>query len=271
VAYTLPAGYSPVCIAPGDYNNDGKVDLAVPLVSTDEVAVYLGNGDGTFQAPIITTATLPNGDTFADAGCAAADFNGDGKKDLAAWGGGAVYVLEGEGNGSFNATAYSVPATNGQFPQLFVGDYNGDGRADIATNGPGYGGSTSTVNVFYGNDDFTFNETTPITFTGYMEIGSGDLNSDGITDLYGIANNYSGTVQLGAFYGTKSDTFDSYWTDTPTFNYPQISMGYCPTRFGLKADTYGDLMVDAGLLSCRSDGAVQAKLRNELRAGSARS
>jgi hypothetical protein len=55
------------------------------------------------------------------------------------------------------------------------------------------------------------------------------------------------------------------------FNYPQISMGYCPTRFGLKADTYGDLMVDAGLLSCRSDGAVQAKLRNELRAGSARS
>lgn len=214
VAYALPAGYSPVCIAPGDYNNDGKVDLAVPLAGTNQIAVYLGNGNGAFQSPILSTVSLPNSDNFNDAGCAAADFNADGHIDLAAWGYGGLYVLQGEGNGSFNAIAYSLPATIGDWPQLFVGDYNGDGKADIAT-GPGETGGTNTINVYYGNGDFTFNQTTVYTFTGNIMIGSGDLNSDGITDLYAIANGSNGT-QLGVFYGTKSETFNSYWIDAPT-------------------------------------------------------
>jgi hypothetical protein len=216
VAYALPAGYSPVCIAPGDYNNDGKVDLAVPLNGTDQIAVYLGNGNGTFQSPILSTVNLPNGDTFNDAGCAAADFNADGDTDFAAWGNAEFYVFQGEGNGSFNASAYPVPVSSQNWPQLFVGDYNGDGKADIAVNVPGYGGNASTIYVLYGNNDFTFNQTTPYTFDGDMIIGSGDLNGDGITDLYAIANESNGTVQLGVFYGTNSETFNSYWIDAPT-------------------------------------------------------
>ncbi len=220
VAYAIPVGYSPTCIAPGDYDNDGKVDLAVPLNGTEEVAVYLGNGDGTFQSPILSTVDLPNGDTFNDAGCAAADFNGDGKIDLAAWGGAGVYVLQGKGNGSFNATAYPVPSTNGNggdgnWPQLFVGDYNGDGKADIAT-APGESQGPSAIDVFYGNGDFTFNQTIPYTYSGGIMIGSGDLNSDGITDLYAVVNSTSaGAQQLGVFYGTHLGTFNSYLYDVP--------------------------------------------------------
>jgi len=216
VAYALPAGYSPVCIASGDFNNDGKVDLAVPMDGTNQIAVYLGSGNGTFQTPVVTTVNLPNNDTFNDAGCAAADFNADGNIDLAAWGQTGAYVLQGEGTGSFSATPNALPAVeSGIWPQLFAGDYNGDGKADIAI-GEGVTGNPSMITVLYGNGDFTFNATTPYTFNGSLMLGSGDLNSDGITDLYAVANNSStGALQLGVFYGTNAGTFTSYWTDVP--------------------------------------------------------
>jgi hypothetical protein len=253
VAYAIPAGYSPVCIAPGDYNNDGKVDLAVPLDGTDEIAVYLGNGNGTFQSPILSTVNLPNGDTFNDAGCAAADFNGDGDIDLAAWGNDEAYVFKGEGNGSFNATAHPVTSTNGNggtgdWPQLLVGDFNGDGKADIATT-PGLSGGPNTIDVFYGNNDFTFTQTTPYTSSGILMIGSGDLNSDGITDLYAIANN-SGTTQLGVFYGTKSETFNSYWIDTPTGYNVSAGAAAPPFQAALTQGDYnGDGRMDLATLT----------------------
>ena len=215
VTYALPAGYSPTCIAPGDYNNDGKADLAVPLNGTDEVAVFLGKGDGTFNAPTISTVTLASGDNFNNAGCAAADFNGDGHIDLAAFGYDGVYILAGEGNGSFTAATYPVAGSQsaGYYPQLFVGDYNGDGKADIAT-APGESQGPSAINVFYGNNNFTFTQTTPYTSTGGMLIGSGDVNSDGITDLYAIASD-DGTSNSVCFTKPKSGTFNSYWMNTP--------------------------------------------------------
>ncbi|MGA2886971.1 MAG: VCBS repeat-containing protein [Terracidiphilus sp.] len=231
VEYPLPLYTGePNCIAAADYNNDGKIDLAVPLEDTNEIAVYLGNGDGTFQtSPIISTINLPSGFTFAVAGCAAADFNADGDIDFAAWTtnnssgnnsnpASVLYVFQGLGNGSFDTSPYSVLAGPplGLDMQVFVGDYNGDGKADIAANAPYFGGTTSTMNVLYGNNDFTFNQTTLYTFTGYMLAGSGDLNSDGITDLYVLTNNSDGTHQIGEFYGTNSGTFNSYWYDVPT-------------------------------------------------------
>jgi hypothetical protein len=229
VEYTLPSYTGePNCIAAADFNNDGKVDLAVPLDFTNEIVVYLGNGDGTFQAPILTTVNLPSGYVFTVDGCAAADFNADGNIDFVAWTtnnysgsnpttANELYVFQGLGNGSFNATPF--PALAGStLPygmQVFVGDYNGDGKADIAVNTPNFSADTSTINVLYGNNNFTFNDTTPYTSTqGILWMGSGDLNSDGITDLYALESQFL-PAQLGIFYGNPSNTFSSYWTDTP--------------------------------------------------------
>jgi hypothetical protein len=219
VEYLLPVNNeAPMCVAAADYNNDGKVDIAVPLGGTNQIAVYLGKGNGAFKSPIISTINFPSGGTFiGSAGCAAADFNGNGAVDLVAWVEGELFVVPGAGTGSFKASPYPVlsgfPAITGG--AVFAGDYNGDGKADIATTTGGSGSST-TINVLYGNNNFTFNATTPYTSSGILSVGSGDLNSDGITDLYALTNYYPTPQQLGVFYGTRSNTFSSSWSDTPT-------------------------------------------------------
>jgi hypothetical protein len=76
-ATNVPAGSGPYASAVGDFNGDGKQDLAVANISTSSVAILLGNGNGTFGAP----ATFPVGNTPTS--IVVSDFNGDGKQDLA--------------------------------------------------------------------------------------------------------------------------------------------------------------------------------------------
>jgi hypothetical protein len=104
----------------GDFNGDGKLDLAVANGNT--VSVLLGNGDGSFQDPRNFSAV--GGSLIV------ADFNGDGHLDIAVLGSG-VRVLLGNGDGSFQTTHLSyIP---GSFPSsVAVGDFNGDGRLDVA-------------------------------------------------------------------------------------------------------------------------------------------
>jgi hypothetical protein len=91
------------------------------------VLVFLGNGDGTFQAPV-GYPTLGEGNVISS--IAATDFNQDGKLDLAATGGtGEANILLGNGDGTFNQTlGYLAANTDSQ--SLTLGDFNGDGAAD---------------------------------------------------------------------------------------------------------------------------------------------
>jgi hypothetical protein len=258
VEYTLPVNdYEAMCIAPADYNNDGKVDLAVPLAGTNQIAVYLGSGDGTFQSPTISTVNFPNsGYTFdGQSGCAAGDFNADGAIDFAAWTNGGLYVTQGEGNGSFAATPYLALAN--AFPSLsgvYVGDYNGDGKADLGVPTQNDNNGT-TIDVLYGNNDFTFNVTTPYTYNGLLWVGSGDLNGDGITDLYAITNYSPTPQQLGVFYGTAEGTFNSYWIDTPA-GYSIGAGSAAPpwTSQLIMADFNGDGRMDLAAAASNSSG-----------------
>src|SRR6266852_4846443 len=74
---TYPVGTSPSAVVVGDFNGDGKPDLAVANAGSANVSILLGNGDGTFQPAINFDAGLRP--SFIAVG----DFNGDGKLDLA--------------------------------------------------------------------------------------------------------------------------------------------------------------------------------------------
>src|SRR5215472_1474075 len=74
---TYAVGFTPVAKAVGDFNGDGKQDLAVVNEGSNTVSILLGNGDGTFRPAVnYATGSLP-------VGVAVGDLNGDGHLDLA--------------------------------------------------------------------------------------------------------------------------------------------------------------------------------------------
>ena len=201
--------YSAYMIA-GDFNGDGKTDLAIlgwPFGgNADYVTVLVGNGDGTFAAPL-TTQVFNQGVVGGDGipgSVVAADFNGDGKLDLAVVGDyvntGGMTVLLGNGDGTFNVKGSNY-APNSGFNVIATGDFNGDGIPDLVTaNYFAPGGAT----VFLGKGDGSFTTMpTPLAVSEFpRSIVVGDFNGDGIADL---AFGYNGAVVV--FLGNGDGTF----------------------------------------------------------------
>jgi hypothetical protein len=200
-AATLPAGSGPSAVATGDFNGDGKVDLAVVNESSDNVSVFLSNGDGTFQAAVnYSVASLPMS-------IAVGDFNGDGKLDLAVVNNmsDSVSVLLGKGDGTFQpAVNYGV----GSNPtSVAVGDFNGDGKLDLVVGD--FVAPNSNLSVLLGNGDGTFqtsaNNTVGIAATS---VAVGDFNGDGKLDV-ALAGGHckTGCPILQVLFGNGDGTF----------------------------------------------------------------
>jgi hypothetical protein len=191
-------------LALGDFNNDGKIDLAVldSGYSIDNVPLYLGNGDGTF------TPSVDPGTTNATTGCsiASADFNHDGNLDLAVGNGvyAGVSILLGYGDAAFNLVPPpSTPAPAFPGCSIAVGDFNGDGILDMAVPDS----TDNTVTIFLGNGDGTFTQAngSPISIpNGPNAIAVGDFNGDGKLDL-AITNGSTNTVTI--LLGNGDGTF----------------------------------------------------------------
>ncbi len=179
----------------GDWNADGKLDLAVTVANlpADEVKILLGVGDGTFAAP---TSVAAGGDPRA---ASTADFNRDGQADLVVANvtPAGFTVLLGQGDGTFQAPRSTT--TGSSCWAVATGDWNRDGKEDLAL-----ALSTQVVRVLPGMGDGTFGTGVDYAVvSGSLTLRSGDLNADGKADLV-TASMLSGDVNtlLGVGDGT---------------------------------------------------------------------
>jgi hypothetical protein len=120
----------------GDFNRDGIQDLVVAVaLNGSRTVVLIGNGDGSFRAPLIITEPNIRIPHYQ----AVADYNGDGSQDLAlslGWGfQGMIEILKGNGDGTFQPLVLYDPAPGDSSTaggDLVTGDFNRDGRPDLA-------------------------------------------------------------------------------------------------------------------------------------------
>ncbi len=216
--------------AAADFNHDGRTDIVAVgagLLPNPEsqIIVSLSKGDGTFT--VVTTnvpSDTPPGSTSLNMTLpAVADFNGDGKLDAAYGSSSNVYVVKGNGDGSFGTPAIAtlaIPAIDGTSPIYSVatvaGDFDGDGQQDIALLA-GYHEATvpqypltEAVLVYYGNGDGTF--AAPVvavqTDQGYYDIAAADLDRDGRADIVmRAAGTLAGGHAVGVVAALSGRTF----------------------------------------------------------------
>jgi len=160
---TIP-GLHASAVTVADLNGDGIPDLAAVFVSGIEfgkstLAVYLGEGNGVFQAPRTFALEGANGSSTGviglSSGVVVGDWNGDGKPDIAAVSQAdhtKIDVLLGDGMGNFSEMA-TLPGTEDSPSYLAAADVNSDGKPDlIVAHCCGEGDATYLL----GNGDGTF-------------------------------------------------------------------------------------------------------------------
>ena len=183
-AVEYSAASSPTSVAVGDFNGDGKLDLAAANQVSNNVSILLGRGDGTFQtAAEYGTATSPTS-------VAVGDFNGDGRLDLAVANNGSsnfrtgsVSILLGNGDGTFQTHVEYGALSNSS--SVIVGDFNGDGKLDLAVANRNAGGEDlNNLSLFLGNGDGTFQPQVDYAAgTNPSSVVVGDYDGDGRLDL----------------------------------------------------------------------------------------
>jgi VCBS repeat protein/IPT/TIG domain-containing protein/FG-GAP repeat protein len=173
-------------IVAGEFNGDGKLDLALVNDLQDDVAILLGAGDGNFTHA--TPFEYVSGAGLKPTAVAAADVNRDGKIDLVVANsltgndaGSVVSIFSGNGNGTFASPVHY--ALGGAPASVGIADFNGDGISDLAVSKP----TSYQIAILIGRGDGTFNPEMDYPgatwSTSPSAIAIADVNGDGTADV----------------------------------------------------------------------------------------
>jgi hypothetical protein len=222
--FTLKSGTQFIAadnLVAGDFNHDGKVDIAAVNGFQRTIAIYLGNGDGTF------TVGSQYASIYGATNIGVSDLDGDGNPDLivgisdpnffgpGSGGASYIYFLLGRGDGTFaGAPSYAAGGNGSETgPSFAAVDLNGDNKLDLVT--------TSAVDfqlslytlIGTGTGSFTPGATVPIGETNALStpplVAAGELTGDNHNDaIVGVTTQTEpGEGDLAVFLGDGNDTF----------------------------------------------------------------
>ncbi len=261
--------FLPQIIATADFNGDGNTDLLVVAntfangLTASQLAVYLGKGDGTFQAPAMVSTVASLGSNPQSSPCTVADLNKDGRFDLACLGADAnghtqLDISLGKGDGTFaapsvlNLSGGVTLNAGGVAGTLTAADFDGDGNVDLAVLLDDY----SNRGIYYGNGDGTFTSVNVGTTAApelaprdLINIGSSgaavsvDLNGDGKPDIL------EGSTSLLNMYGQQSTTAPVASTTALTASANTITTGSSVTLTATVTGAAGSTATPTGTVT----------------------
>jgi hypothetical protein len=229
---SIISGSLPSALAYTDVNNDGKPDLVIANLRSQEITVHLGNGTGGF-GPKLSTLIVGT-----PAGLAVGDYSGDGKPDVAILNSAQnnVQILLGDGLGRVptNRQTFAVASSS---KQILTIDLNADAKRDLLV----VSNTTNSVRILRGDGTglFTLNATLT-TGTGPVAMVTADFNNDTRPDI-AVANQAGDSVSV--FMQATNGTFGSPSTLSPGFGPRGIAVA------DLNKDGPLDLIVTLGKVS----------------------
>ena len=230
---TLIVGLTPISLQAGDWDNDGRKDIAVANRGMDSISILLNNGNDNFT----TAATLDTADFPQQ--LMQGDWNGDNVTDLASLsvGENLLQLWKGKGDGTFEKTSELDTPSSPQ--QLEVADFDCDGRQDLAISSR----SAEVLRIWYGDGSGNFgNQFDLPAGRGPSSFDVADFNEDGILDFV-ISNRFvvvftSVTTLSGDMALVLSNSSSA--RGTATYKSPEL---FAATHH-LQGDTPGDVIIE---------------------------
>ena len=268
---SYPVGHPRLQVVTGDFNGDGRPDVAILSAQDGTVSILLANADSTFSSPHDFAAITPQGqNAYLGTDILVGDINGDHKLDVVVSDPLAMSlnVLPGNGDGTFqDALKTSLASLELLDAMIGLTDLNGDGRIDVAMYGALIDVSGQGPFTLLGNGDGTFT-LDPITNAGIGgdTFAMADVDGDGkpdvvtsvlsqgffVPELVLFEGNGDGTFQAGAT-GTELTTWTAFMTSgdfnhdgNPDLVSTSYQGGYCEFKVCHKQGPPGALAIMLG-------------------------